>query len=337
MNDLLLVPAEAHAAPLLAPFTADAQRALVADFDAWLQAQVAQGQRSDGTRATYARALVLWLSYLEQQARTDGPTPGTVSAFLAAVIPGRQPATVNLLLGSVRALYAWAEAHDRYPNVARSVNGLRVHRSGALPCLDHSGVGALLALVAGDDLRAHRDRALLATMYGSGVRCVSLHRATVGDLDAVGGTLRHQGKGHRAADAVAYLPSGTVRALGLYLAARHAQVPVVPEQPLFIALDHAAFGAPLSGCSMNRIIRRLMERAGHARRGPDGRLLNGRVFTAHSIRRSAVTTAADTVGIEAAAAFANHSSPEVTRRAYVRSKLDGQMRVAASALDLRVE
>jgi len=336
LTDLIHTPPPSASAGVLPAFTAASQRGLAADWVAYLRGQVAVGQLAEGTVATYSHATAVWLAYLERVARTDAPTPGTVSAFLAAILPGRRPAAANLLLAAVRSLFRWAGAHDRHPDIARGVRGVRLHHGGPLPCLDHLGVRGLLALVENDDLRALRDRALVSVMYGTGVRCVSLHRARVGDLDMAGGTLRHQGKGRRSADAVAYLPGGAMKAVGDFLAARHAQVPLADDQPLMIAVDHACFGMALSGCSMNRIIRALMERAGHARRGPDGRLVNAGQYTAHSLRRSALTTAADAHGIEVAAAVAGHASPETTRRAYVRVKLDGRLREAAVALDLGV-
>ena len=334
MHDLTAIPTVADRSDLLPPFAATAQQALAADWAAWLRGQVDQGQLAEGTRTTYLQAVQVWLSFLGRVAHTDQPTPGTVSAYVAAVIPGRRPATVNRLLGGVRALYAWAEARDRHPDIARAVRGLRVDRSGPLPCLAHDGVRDLLAMVDGDDLGALRDRALVAVLYGAGLRLVSAARATIANLDLAAATLRHRPKGHRGDDATAYLPPSAARAVGEYLQARAEQAPLEMVQPLFIALDRRSFGAPLSTCTMSRVVRRLMERAGHARRGADGRLVNPGQFTAHSLRRSALTTAADAHGIEVAAAVAGHASPETTRRAYVRSKLDGRLREVAAVLDL---
>lgn len=327
----------AEPADLIAPFRAEAQRALATDWLRWLAEQVDLHQLAADTVATYRRGLGAWLIFLDSVARTDRPTPATVAAYLTALLPGRQPASVNLRLHVLRSLYRWAESGDRYPNIARSARAVRVCRDGPLPCLAHAQVAGLVAGVVGDDLGALRDRALITTLYGSACRTVSLARATVGDLDLAARTLRHQQKGRRSADSVAYLPAGTVTALVAYLAARGQGASILPTQPLFIALDHRSRGGPLSTCSMRGIIRREMERAGHARRGPDGRLLSPGIFSAHSLRRSALTTAADAHGLEAARVVAGHSSVEITRRAYVRAKADAQMRVVAQVLDLRLD
>ena len=69
-------------------------------------------------------------------------------------------------------------------------------------------------------------------------------------------------------------------------------------------------------------------------RGGDGALLNPGVFSAHSLRRSALTTAADAEGLEAAQALAGHARIETTRKAYVRVKMHERLRRVAGALDL---
>ena len=323
-----------EAAGILTPFCAEGHHALVGAWLAWLREQVDQRQVAAGTVATYGRCVRVWLAYLDTIARTDQPTPAMVGRFFAAILPGRKPAAANLLLNVVKSFYRWCEANDHCPNVARSVRSARVHRDGPLPALDHQQVAALLQLIAGDDLRALRDRALVATLYGTACRTVSLARARVDDLDVAAGTLRHRPKGHSSVDAIAYLPPGALATVTAYLAARHRRAEVASEQPLFVAVGGNCWGMPLTTCSMRAVVRALMERAGHARRGLDGRLLAPGVWSAHSLRRSSLTTTADAFGLEAARSLAGHASVEQTQRTYVTTKLDGQMRRVAAVLNL---
>jgi len=328
-----------HLAPrsdLLQTFQASRQHDLASDWMRWLAGQVELRQLAADSVATYRRGLSAWLVFLDTVARTDRPTPATVAAYLAALIPGRKPATVNLHLSALRAFYRWAESGDHHPDIARSAKALRVCRDGPMPCLSHDQVVGLLSSIAGADLKALRDRALLITLYGTACRTVSLARATVADLDLVAGTLHHQTKGHQSADSIAYLPASALKALGEYLAARSQCKTIAAHDPLFIALDRRSFGSALTTHSMRAVVRCSMLSLGHARRDADGRLVAPGIWSAHSLRRSSLTRAADRFGLEAARVLAGHSAVEITRRAYVRSKMDEQLRQVSKTLDLTV-
>jgi site-specific recombinase XerD len=320
---------------LVAQQPAVRQRRLVQDWLAWLSTQVAVGQYAADTVETYDRNLRLWIRFLEEVARTDAPTPGTVADFVAAILPRRKPAAVNVVLHSLRSLYRWAEAHDRSADIARAVRAVRQHGDDPLPALTHDEILALLAQLPEDGTLARlRDRALIATLYGTACRCISLQRADVRHYESAGPTLRHSPKGHRGVDAAAQVPPSVARMIDGYLAARRAAIPTAPEDPLFIALDRGSKGRRLTTRSMRRIILAAMECAGHARRDAEGELVNPGVFSAHSLRRSALTTAADAEGLEAAQALAGHARIETTRRAYVRVKMHERLRRVAGALDI---
>ncbi|HYE05717.1 MAG TPA: tyrosine-type recombinase/integrase [Planctomycetota bacterium] len=328
----LTVPAAATAPASV--FHACDQRALGDRWLGYLRDQVAQGQLADGTVGTYSKGLALWLAFLEKVVRTDRPGPSTVGEFLAAILPSRRPAAANTRLNAVRSFYRWAEGAGEYPNIGRSVRTVRDPRDAPLPALEHAQLPALVALVEGNRLVAVRDRALLLAMISTALRCVSLERAAIADLDLTAGTLRHRAKGRRSADCTAYLSPAACRAFAAYLAERGRQIPYAPADPLFIATDRRAFGHALTGRSMRRVVLALMERAGHARRGGDGRLIAPGVWSAHSIRRSALTTVADVHGIEAAQRLAGHASADTTRKFYARTRLDHVMRAVAATLDL---
>ena len=332
------VPRATEAASLpIAPVHAERQRRATSPHGrpGWTH-RVAQAQLAAGTVALYRHAAKVWLQYLEGVVRTDAPTPATVGGFLAALLPGRRPASANTLLAAVRSLYRWTASTDAWPDIGRPVRPVRVSRDGPLPALTHQQVGQLLASVVGDHLQARRDRAVLAVLYTSGARGISLHRADVRHFDAAAGTLAHQAKGRRDADSVAYLPPSAAALLADYLRARALLDPVDASSPLFATCDRRTWGARMGVRSIRNVVVGMLERAGHRRRGIDGRLASPNTWGAHTIRRSALTTTADHHGLEAARALAGHASVETTRRAYVRAKLDGQLREVAASLDLPV-
>lgn len=311
---------------------AEATRALVSAWLAWLHEQAALGQLSDATVVTYAKNIARWVDFLESIARTDRPTPGTVSAYVAALIPGHRPGSVNALVSAAKSLYRWAESRDLYPNIARSSRALRVANDGALPALTQVEVAALVASIDGAGLRGLRDRALVCLFFSTAFRCVSVARADVGDLDMDAGTLRHQPKGHSGKDTLARLTPIAVAALRTYLTARQ---PTGPSAPLFAPVgNHRGADDRLTTRSMRGIVLKLMERQGHARRDAAGRLTHPGVYSAHSLRRSALTTAYESNGLESAQTLAGHASAETTKRSYVRTQKDRQLQALTQALDL---
>ena len=328
-------PAETSNLPL-PNFRAEGQRELAGAWFVWLNRGVQQGQYAASTVSTYQQNLKIWVSFLEEIERTDRPSPIHVGNFVAALIPHRRPAAVNVLLHTVRSFYRWAESQEHYADIARSTKAIRVNHDGPLPALTHNEVVDLLGHIPDDeDLGHQRDRALVALLYGTGCRCISLERANCNDLDRIGGTLRHHPKGHRGADAQAQVPAASLQLLIGYLDTRSRTIGIPPEEaPLFVALDRGSSGRRLTTRSMRRIVLKLMELAGHARRNDEGELVNPGVYSAHSLRRSALTTAADVEGLEAAQSLAGHARIETTRKAYVRVKMHAKLKKVAGALNL---
>jgi hypothetical protein len=154
---------------------------------------------ADRTADAYARNVGRWLSWLD--ARALGlPTPADVLTYVADLrADGLKPASVNAHLDAVRGLYRWAETCNAYPSIARSVRGLAVRKDEPLDCLDREAVAGLLAYADGERLDALRDRALVHTLFSTGLRLVSLCALNVGSLDAGDCVLTYAGKGDRDA------------------------------------------------------------------------------------------------------------------------------------------
>jgi integrase/recombinase XerD len=137
-------------------------------------------------------------------------------------------------------------------------------------------------------------------------------------------------KGRRA-----FLPPAAIEALRSYLSARRAAGDdLAPGNPLFAAVGNRAGGERLTARSVRRIIVGLMERAGHVQRDGTGRIARPRVFSAHSLRRSAITAAYDAAGLDAAQTLAGHADPKTTRRAYARVQKGRVLRELTAVLDL---
>jgi len=295
-----------------------------------LPAAIELGELAVSSHRTYKRATECWLQYLQGR---DTPTPANVKEWVAQMrAQARSLATIATYLAAIKAFYNWAESTNQYPAIARAVRAPRVCKDTPLPCPTSNQIAAMYHSIPSDSLKGLRNRALLAVMYSTALRCVSLHRATVADLDLTAGTLKHQPKGHRAKDAVAVLSATAIDAVNAYLNARAS---VAEHAPLFDAAGNRR--SKLSGLSeraMRALVLELSEEAGLARRTTDGRMINPGHFSAHSIRRASITTAAEHLGMEAAQTLAGHASMDTTRRAYARVNKFRQLKTTASILDL---
>ena len=310
--------------------------ALAAAWAADLRARAAAGMLSPRTAEGYAKNINRWLSWLDTR-NLERPTPAHVVNYAADLrADGLKAASVNGYLAAVRGLYRWAETRNAYPAIGRSVKGLPVRKDEALDCLDREAVRGLLTFADGESMAALRDRALLHVMFSTGLRLISLCGLNVGDLDAGDCVLAYRGKGDIDAGRRAYLSPGAFDAVTKYLEARRniKGGGIKNDAPLFAAVGNRAGGCRLSARSVRAVIVDLMERAGHIHRDTAGKIESPRVFSAHSIRRSAITAAYDAAGLDAAQTLAGHADPGTTRRFYARLQKGRVLRELSGVLDL---
>lgn len=319
-----------------APRLSKDHHALAAAWAEDLQARVSAGLLSTRTAAAYKDAAELWLAWLDRAAVAT-PTPAHVLAYVAHLREHHAPATVNSHLAAVRCFYAWAETQNAYPAIGRSVRSLPVRKDEPLDALDPQQVADLLAVADVESLAGLRDRALVHVLFSTALRLVSVCAANVGDLDHLDAVLVYAGKGSRGQkDRRAYLSASALDAVRRYLSARRREEgnDLAVDAPLFAAVGNRAGGCRLSARSVRRVVVGMMERAGHVRRDEAGRLVRPRVLSAHSLRRSAITAAYDSAGMEAAQTLAGHQDPKTTMRHYARVKKGRTLRDLATVLDL---
>jgi site-specific recombinase XerD len=211
------------------------------------------------TYRQYTTMIRVWLTWLHAHDLVQ-PTTADVERFLAwGVDQGWGVHTVAAHRLALRSLYGWAARQHDGPDITDGVAALTTPQPAPAPLLRSPQVQRLIAAIAGRDLRAHRDRFILALLYGSALESVSLHRATRGDYNARTGRLRHQPRGARSANAIVQLGSRARQLADRYLAAVGRQA---PRDPLFAALHcttGASMGRPLSTHSMRLLVRRCLD------------------------------------------------------------------------------
>jgi site-specific recombinase XerD len=332
---LSILPTAAADELTAAAKAAISQRLLASMWLEDLEDRTAAGQLAPRTAEVYRGHVSTWLDWLDRTANSR-PTPADVLRYVGQLrTAGKTPATVNAHLSAIRALYAWAETRDAYPAIGRSVRGAAVRKDEPMDCLKPEDVAGLLGHVTGAAISALRDRALIHVLFATGLRLVSLCGLNCADFDALDCALTYQGKGDRDKGRRAFLPPAAIEALRSYLSARRsAGDDLAPGNPLFAAVGNRAGGERLTARSVRRIIVGLMERAGHVQRDGTGRIARPRVFSAHSLRRSAITAAYDAAGLDAAQTLAGHADPKTTRRAYARVQKGRVLRELTAVLDL---
>ncbi len=189
------------------------------EFLSWL---ATERGRAPSTLAAYRRDLRGYLSWLSDRNVVLGTVgEDDVIAYVRHLESlGRTPATVARATVTVRSLHRFLAGegfHDADPTAAVDVP--RVPR-GLPKALTEEEVARLLAAPVGDDPLVVRDRAMLESLYGMGLRISELVGTSLGDLDLTARLLRVYGKGSRerivpvgrhAANALAQWLSGVGR------------------------------------------------------------------------------------------------------------------------------
>ena len=150
----------------------------------------------------------------------DSAERNDVRAFLGHVqTAGGSPRTAPRQLASMRAAYRfYIRVGELAENPAQNVKAPRLSRE--LPdVLSIPELTALLEAPDCSDALGLRDRALLETLYSSGIRAGELAGLSIRDVDLAGGTLRVLGK--RRKERIAYLGQPATDAINDYLRIRH--------------------------------------------------------------------------------------------------------------------
>ena len=191
----------------------------------------------------------------------------------------KSPATVQLYLGSAKMLFRWTAQENLYPNVADNLKTkVKINHEHKKDALTAEQAGMLINSVGGNSLKSKRDRAILSIMASTGIRCIEVSRADVGDLVKHFGRtyLLVQGKGHTQKDSRVLLPVQVEKMIRDYLQSRGN---VTNNQPLFTSTANRNRGQRISTQSISKMIKSTFRAAG----------FDTPRLTAHSLRHTAAT------------------------------------------------
>jgi integrase/recombinase XerD len=258
---------------------------LLDEHDSWLTVERGLAENS---LAAYRRDLRRYAEFLRAHGEDDpvAVSEGTVLAYVEHLRSARDddgrprfaPATIARALVAVRSFHRFcAEEGFLAVDPSEVVGAPRVPQ-GIPKALSESEVESLLDAVVGDTARARRDRAIVESLYATGVRISELVGLDRGDVDLEDGLVRVLGKGGK--ERIVPVGRSARDALHLYMA--QARPELVRDGRSARGDAEAVFlnarGGRLSRQSCWKIVRTAGERAG----------LGGRL-SPHVLRHSCAT------------------------------------------------
>jgi integrase/recombinase XerD len=224
-------------------------------------------------------------------------------AIRTALTDKYAPATANKMLAALRGVLqeCWRLGLIGAEEYHRAVD-LAPVRGETLPKGRGLATGELRALfgVCGNDAAGARDAALLAVLYGAGLRRSEVVALGLSDYDPETGALTvRAGKGHKAR--IAYATNGAAKAIDAWLGHRGPE-----EGPLFLAVNKGGRirqGKSMSDQAVLGILAKRAEEAGVSH------------FSPHDLRRSFISDLLDAgADIATVQKLAGHSNVQTTAR-----------------------
>lgn len=182
----------------------------------WFLAHLSDGrQASAHTLRAYTRELDEFREHLGNDAQISDLEHATFRAFVAAKANSElAPASLARLVACLRSFGKWLATTERVgANPAALLRAPRVVRK--LPhYLETAEIDLLLQAPVGNGERETRDRALLETLYSTGMRVGELVGSDDHHYDLIGGVVRVRGKGKK--ERLAPLGEPAIRAIEAY-------------------------------------------------------------------------------------------------------------------------
>jgi integrase/recombinase XerD len=146
--------------------------------------------------AAYRRDLLDLAGWLKPRQLTDADE-SALTDYLAARHPVTRASTANRRLASLRRFYRWA-VREGVVVADPTLRLAGVRRAARFPrTISEAQVEALLAAPAGAAPREQRDRAMLETLYATGLRVTELTALRMVELSLSEGLVRVIGKGSK--------------------------------------------------------------------------------------------------------------------------------------------
>lgn len=291
-----VIPEEVNVATL----TADRMEELISYF-------VSSQDVKESSRNLYRRTLRIFFKWVERQGKDLGSlSRSDILQYKEDLFTeGLSSLSVASYLTSLRKFYEWTEGEGLYANIVKSIKTPRRTQTFRKQHLTEEKSGELLSHFESLSLR---DYAIVNLILRTGLRTIEVVRADVGDITFKGGRriLQVWGKGHDTKDDFVVLTDKTYEPIKRYLETRKG---AKPTEPLFSSDSHRNSGQRLTTRTISGLCKGGLKAIG----------LDGREFTAHSLRHTtAVMILKNGGNITQAQNVLRHTTPTTTE-IYVKS------------------
>jgi len=268
------------------PSSKETYRKSLHKFGSWVESR-----GKDLARLTRADILE-YSEYLLQGDHQDKNDPGRVSVN-----------TTASYLVSLRKFYEFCESEKIYPNIAKSVKTPKRKNKFEKQHLSTNKAKDLLSYFEEKSLR---DFAIVNLLLRTGLRTIEAVRANIEDITFKSGesstqrVLLIQGKGRNSKDDFVILTDASYLPIKRYLETRKG---ARGGDPLFVSNSRQNYGERLSTQTLSKLCREGLDAIG----------LDGREFSAHSLRHTtAVTLLKQDTPLFEVQQVLRHSSPATT-------------------------
>ena len=235
---------------------------------------------SENSVITYKKSLKQLAKYFADNG-IEKPARADLENWRDSLIDsGKSASTIQLYLAACKLFFRWLSQEGIFANIADNLKSrVKVnHDNHKKDALTAKQAAELLKAVKGNDVKALRDRAIIALMLTTGIRSISVVRANISDIRQMQGGiyLYVQGKGRAdKADAVRIAPQ-VYKLIKEYLKLRKEKN---SNAPLFVSTSRRNKNSRLETQTISRMVKgNLRESVG-----------DFSTLTCHSLRHTAAT------------------------------------------------
>ena len=275
-------------------------RSIVANFVSSLDCK-------ESSRKLYTRTITQYFNWIQETGRDINLlTRVDILEYRDSLLStGHSALTTGSYIVAVRKFYEWAEAEKLYPNIAKGIKTPRRKNDFEKQHLSDEKSAELLNHFQSLSLR---DFAIVNLILRTGLRTIEVVRADIGDITFRGEqrVLKVWGKGHTEKDDFVVLTEKAYQPIKEYLETRKG---AKQGEPLFASNSRQNAGERLTTRTISKICKEGLQAIG----------LDGKEFTAHSLRHTAACAmllhGADLMAVQYSM---RHTSP-VTTEIYLKS------------------
>jgi len=249
------------------------------DLSKYLEDFLSEQDIKENSKETYKRALTQFLSFMSKG--FEQLTSNDILVYKRHLESLELAAyTITAYLVVVRRFFAWTETKKIYPNIAKTIKGMRRPKGFRKDPLTMEQTREVISGIDLKTLQGKRDFAIINLLVRTGLRTIEIQRANIEDINQNTGVVKLyiQGKGRDTKDDYVLLTYASLKPILSYLKYRGE---TKDTDPLFTSLSDRNNGGRMTTRSLSRIAKQAMVQVG----------LDSKKLTAHSLRHTAITTA----------------------------------------------